>query len=250
MIEPPRSPFIPIWLDQAGFTPHQYRVLGHLWSRGQGRCFPSMPTIAECCKVHIKTVKKAIRELEEMGFVTRRKRKAKGVRFANEYLLTGPNGAPVKIQQGQTDPLLTGPNGAPGNRAISIPTNDTPLNDTSGNETSLFRSEIFSSPKSVTSKNRCQKELAESIYQEYPKKKNKPDAIKAILKAMKGTAPQVLLERTRQYSAAITWKESQFIPYPATWFNKGGFDDDPASWAKPSTSKNSNKPTNANDFKL
>ncbi len=146
MSEEFKKPFIPIWMDQAGFTPHQYRIVGHFWSRGQGTCFPSLETIATCCKVNIKTVKRTIKELEILGFVQRSKRKAPGVRFSNEYILTGPNQAPVKSQPAQKEPPLTGPNQAPPNRPKRDPGNDTPLSDTSLNENNVvfpFKSEAF-----------------------------------------------------------------------------------------------------------
>ena len=126
-----KKPFIPIWMDQAGFTPHQFRVLCHLWSRGQGRCYPSMETIATCCKINLKTAKRTIKELESHGFIERRKRKAPGIRFSNEYILTGPKGTPVKNEPAQKEPPLTGPKGTPPNRPKSGPGNDTSLNDTS-----------------------------------------------------------------------------------------------------------------------
>ena len=71
------------------------------------------------------------------------------------------------------------------------------------------------------------------IYQAYPRKAKKPDALKAIAKAMKKCDPTYLLERTMAYAAAIVWQDHQFIPYPATWFNAEQFNDDPAEWAQP-----------------
>lgn len=89
--------------------------------------------------------------------------------------------------------------------------------------------------ESVPSKKMRQQELAESICQEYPRKVAKIDALKAIIKAMKENDPAFLLERTKAYAAAIVWKEKQFIPHPATWFNKGFFNDDPEEWKQPVT---------------
>ena len=44
-----------------------------------------------------------------------------------------------------------------------------------------------------------------------------------------------LLDRVTAYAAAVaTWPEAdrQFIPHPATWFNRGSYDDDPATWQR------------------
>ena len=57
---------------------------------------------------------------------------------------------------------------------------------------------------------------AEAIYQAYPRKVKRPEALKAIRKAMSAHAPKFLLERTQAFAAAITpWQERQFIPHPA-----------------------------------
>jgi hypothetical protein len=76
--------------------------------------------------------------------------------------------------------------------------------------------------------------IAELIYQAYPRKVAKPEALKAIAKAMKKMAPSVLLENTKAYAQATTGQDRQFIPYPATWFNSGRYGDDQAEWQKPS----------------
>jgi hypothetical protein len=73
-----------------------------------------------------------------------------------------------------------------------------------------------------------------AIYDAYPRKEAKPEALKAILKAMAAHSPDLLLERTKSFAAAIVWQERQFIPYPATWFNREQFNDDPENWKQPS----------------
>jgi hypothetical protein len=76
---------------------------------------------------------------------------------------------------------------------------------------------------------------AEAIYDAYPLKKARIDAIKAITSAMKRTTAARLLERTQAYAAAVAlWSEAdkRFIPHPATWFNRGSYDDDPKTWER------------------
>ena len=77
---------------------------------------------------------------------------------------------------------------------------------------------------------------AEAIYQVYPRRVKKPEALNAIRKAMSSHAPDFLLERTQAYAAAIGWQERNFIPHPATWFNNEQFNDDPEDWKQPSPS--------------
>jgi hypothetical protein len=83
-------------------------------------------------------------------------------------------------------------------------------------------------------------EIAEEIYQVYPRKVAKPAAITAILKALDGDIAKrgSLLAKTRAYAEAVShWPadERQFVPHPATWFNQRRYDDDPTAWARENT---------------
>lgn len=78
------------------------------------------------------------------------------------------------------------------------------------------------------------------IYDAYPRKVNRPAALRAIEKAIKAGAPASgLLERTRLYAAAVARWPADFrltregrdlVPHPATWFNAEGYADDEATW--------------------
>ena len=79
---------------------------------------------------------------------------------------------------------------------------------------------------------------AESIYAAYPLKVGKPDALKAITKAMGKTDPEKLLKITLEFSKRRGTDKS-FVPHPSTWFNQERYNDDPSTWtredAKPNT---------------
>jgi hypothetical protein len=68
-----------------------------------------------------------------------------------------------------------------------------------------------------------------SIYDAYPRKVAKPEALKAIAKAIKKIDPIVLLARTKSY-AMLRGQNNEFTPHPATWFNQERFNDDPETW--------------------
>jgi hypothetical protein len=85
----------------------------------------------------------------------------------------------------------------------------------------------------------------EAIYQAYPRKVGKKDALKAIANAIKTldkehatrsqSPAQTILDATKAYAAAVaTWpvKDRTYIPFPATWFNRGSYQDDPKEWAR------------------
>jgi hypothetical protein len=84
-------------------------------------------------------------------------------------------------------------------------------------------------------------EMAAKVYEKYPRKVGKVAAIKAIHKAAKARMKAGDTERNAYAhlfrvvclyarSAEVISREKQFIPYPATWFNAGRYDDDPAEW--------------------
>lgn len=80
---------------------------------------------------------------------------------------------------------------------------------------------------------------AAHIYAAYPRKVGKTAALKAIQRAIRHIGvtrgPDGLLERTKAYAAATAqWPaaDKQFIPHPATWFNRGSYDDDPKEWLR------------------
>ena len=71
---------------------------------------------------------------------------------------------------------------------------------------------------------------AEEIYAAYPRKVAKPDALRAIAKALTKNTFEFLIDATRSYAKAREGQNSQFTPHPATWFNADRFLDDPATW--------------------
>jgi hypothetical protein len=101
----------------------------------------------------------------------------------------------------------------------------------------------------------------EDIYKAYPRHVGRVAALKAIEKAIKRlggqpvhigledfdilkakygmgatiTASRFILAKTEAYAAATaTWpeEEKKYIPYPASWFNAGCYDDDPKEWQR------------------
>lgn len=75
----------------------------------------------------------------------------------------------------------------------------------------------------------------EQIYAAYPRKVGKQAAIKAIQKAIKQSNPKELLQRTMFFATCVErWPadERQYCPHPATWFNRGSYDDDPNEWVR------------------
>lgn len=68
----------------------------------------------------------------------------------------------------------------------------------------------------------------EEIYQAYPRHVGKVAAFKAIEKVRKQRTQEEILGTVKRYAEKILklGTEEQFIPHPATWFNRGSYDDD------------------------
>lgn len=60
----------------------------------------------------------------------------------------------------------------------------------------------------------------------WPKKVAKPDALRAWAKAIKQVAPERIVAGAVAYRDNPGIPEKQFIPYPATWLNRSGWDDE------------------------
>lgn len=83
---------------------------------------------------------------------------------------------------------------------------------------------------------------AAEIYAAYPRKVAKPAALKAIEKALKAARKEDsisgaanLLKAVQAYAEAVSqWPKDarQFVPHPATWFNRGSYTDDPSEWER------------------
>lgn len=78
-------------------------------------------------------------------------------------------------------------------------------------------------------------ELAEKLYQAYPRHEARLAAIPAIKRALKVKPYDQLMAATTAYAQAVArWPagNESFVCLPATWFNQGRYDDDPKGWER------------------
>tara|TARA_R110000824_G_scaffold166405_2_gene343170 strand:+ start:266 stop:1066 length:801 start_codon:yes stop_codon:yes gene_type:complete len=80
------------------------------------------------------------------------------------------------------------------------------------------------------------------IYNCYPRKVSPVAAEKAIRKAINIKGFTYLREAVVAYAKAVKAVDKKFIPYPASWFNAGCYDDDRSEWG--TNSDNYQKPGN------
>jgi hypothetical protein len=96
----------------------------------------------------------------------------------------------------------------------------------------------LSAPRKKKARGAGLKEAA-AIYEGYPRKIGRDAALRAIQRRLdQGLTVEALREAVQRYAAATArWPadERQFIPHPATWFNRGSFADDPQEWQRAET---------------
>ena len=153
----------------------------------RGKCTESISNIAERTKIGIHQCRRAIKALERKKWIRRTELIGRGV-----ILETTINEAlPLTDKLGVTPHQLV----------------SSPLTD-------------------KLDKGTTNKELLLSIYNEYPRKVGKKDALKAIEKALKKEAYDFLLEKTKQYAKSRQGEDPKFTPYPSKWFKNERYLDD------------------------
>ncbi len=83
----------------------------------------------------------------------------------------------------------------------------------------------------------------EEIYKSYPRHKDKRFALLSIERALRrikagelgilmleDEAFRFLLEKTRQFAKSLAGNRGVYTAFPATWYNRGGYMDDPHEW--------------------
>ena len=212
---------IPTWmLRDKTVSRRACLVYASLSSRsGLGAIFPSQATIAEEAGVSERTVRSALTELEQLGVVeriSRRGREGRATGMTNAYVLR-PNG-----RYEEPADIAARPKGPAKRPATSDDA------DGNGPQPLLYKAEIEEAEKEA---GELSAELLvavsfEDFWAVWPKKVAKPDAQRAWDKVT------VVVEGERILAAAIAYRdnpgipERQFIPYPATWLNRAGWDDE------------------------
>jgi uncharacterized protein YdaU (DUF1376 family) len=126
---------------------------------------------------------------------------------------------------------------------LDDPTTFTETETETETETGTVKSKNTSSATGVASpRGNSGPDPVEAIYQAYPRKVGKQAALKAIDKAVEQVAKangwpirdaqEFLFERTQAYARSPAGNDGEYTPHPATWFNRGSYDDDPAEWRR------------------
>jgi hypothetical protein len=185
-------------------------IANHLGDQG---AWPSISTLARYANASERSVKRDIQELVELGELKVELQNApiRGQYKTNLYWLT--------IKSGVTD-------------STSGVTDWVSRGDSSGKSgvTPVGTQNIILTIKEP-SKKQADDDF-EKFWNLYPKKIAKGDALKAWNKAIKSKTADELLKLTKAYAEGKL-PELKYIPYPASWLNKGLYESVEVAEAKP-----------------
>jgi len=139
------------------------------------------------------------------------------------------------------------PNGRAQNRTDSptdTPTDSEPIQKESREDSSEANASESPAPDGAdareSARRKMKAEFAE-FYLAYPRKRERTEAERAYRTARrKGASHQQIMEGVRRLIAE--GREPRFIPYPAQWLRKGGWQDEPESAARYETPRGSGRP--------
>ncbi len=227
-IKPPA--FIHSRLDDYGLPSSVFRVYCHLSRRAapDRPAFPSIARMALVCLLHVQTVRKALRTLEQQRMITRENRQGE----TSLYRLT-PIEKWAPPLAGLPSALNTPPSDSRGTPAKSRQASPSETSIAKGNpvEGDTIKEYPHSPPEGERVMHPVLSSVgqAEAIYEAYPKKVGKPAALRAILRALEGKPAGWLLERTKLFAQTCD-REQRYIPNPANFFRDERYADDPSTW--------------------
>ena len=211
-----------------------------------GVCWPSIGRIAWKLECSDATVQRAIRDLKDMQVVTVSTRDG----HSNVYRVDlsklpkkEPYQAPISTPLQNDTPLQTD---TPRGLQTDTPT---PLQNEGGgplqNDTHNRKGNHKNEPSIEPSVNHHTESDTEREYQQavfdkwydaYPRKVRKADARKAFAKVIKTIPLTTLIEAVENQKQGEQWRDPKYIPHPATWLNREGWEDEviPAKPTAPS----------------
>jgi hypothetical protein len=217
------------WLDAVaqdrGATHLDFRVayfMAGLINRTSGDAWPRQATIADALDVTVRGVQLSLKRLVELGHLTVELQRGRG--HTNRYRL-----ADRKAKR--RSPLLP-LNGEPG-FAYSEPKRRKQKQEKANANANKGEPPFVQNTLSNTLRNTLREDISlsfESWWQQYPRKVEKPSALKAyarVIKNKEATSAE-LLSGAMRYAAERASQDAKFTKHPTTWLNKGCWNDEPA----------------------
>jgi hypothetical protein len=189
-----------------------YMVLCRYANNASGEARPSQDTLAGNCELSERSIRRALGVLEKNNLIETKRVIVKGRWDQNVYtLLVVPSSRPDK--------------------------NDRPTTgQTTGHHSTMNKTEQENA--SVSLGQRDATEAAAALYELYPRKVAKQDALKAIKNALHRLAKEqsqqdpetYLAARVRLFASSPKGNAGEYTPHAATWFNGCRYLDDDKEW--------------------
>lgn len=190
------------WLRDSRLSLKAIGLLAQLMSHNPGWNL-SIRSLAKANSCGFDTIKSAIEELENAGYLRRSEQKHdESGRFIDFDFIT-------------CDPI---------EGALQNPVTVKPRHGETGHKEEHTSIE----EKTLENNKRINVQFFETFYKIYPRKQARIAAQKAFDKAVaSGVDPQVIIEGAERLASDPNLPAKTFIPHPATWLNGGGWDDEP-----------------------
>jgi len=219
--------FTPAWwallvdrdLDHS--TVRLYLLLASHARPGRPVAFPSQSRLAGLMNCSTDTIQRSLNQLVKAGWLVKERR---GMRRTNLYHLTMP---PARAHDWYTDEAVDkAVDGAVDNEDDAAPMRHqeaAPMRHPIGSRRTGSRENAHLAVSAHT-------ESFDAWWSAWPRKVAKADAMKAYVKALTVTDEATLLRAARLVLGRwekMTPYERKFVPYPATWLNRGQWLDEP-----------------------
>lgn len=207
-------------------------------------CYPSVRTLQEMTGHSVRTIRAALNDLEEMGFITRAARAGTSTVYALQIDVMRAH----HRRRRWTETRDTGHPYAGDHNAVTV-VDEIPVEEQSVNvkrinfakapveaetpapvpapvQTELIPAAPVKKTKkrSTTPTAALDEEFEEFYKHAYPRKMEPLKARRAFEKAVKnGADPRDIIEGARRFAVATATKGKTYIPYPASWLNAGGW---------------------------
>lgn len=209
-------------------------------------CYPSVRTLQEMTGHGVRTIRAALNDLEEMGFITRAARAGTSTVYALQIDVMRAH----HRRRRWTETRDTGNPYAGDHNAVTA-VDEIPVEEQSVNVKRINFAEapveapeppatepvpapvqaelipaapVKKTKKRSTTTAALDAEFNEFYKQAYPRQMEPLKARRAFEKAVKnGADPREIIEGARRFAAATATKGKTYIPYPASWLNAGGW---------------------------
>lgn len=186
----------------------------------EGICWPSVPMIAERCRVSVRSVSRYLAQLEELGEISRMDRQGRSTVFTVNFTPAKLAPTPAKLavvdkNSGIAEPLSDWHPPLP--TVSPTPANLSPTPATVGVQK---RQEPSKEPSRNQNSSLDNIASFDEFWKVYPNKGSRKTALAAYVKALKIAKPEVLLAGAHE--ARRAWGAPEHRPYAplgATWLN-------------------------------